>query len=67
MVIILPFGIIFLLIGYFTYQANLKAAREIELWRIQSRLAEIERLKASEGAGDAGQPSAGPRRTRPRR
>ncbi|PKP82958.1 MAG: hypothetical protein CVT79_02605 [Alphaproteobacteria bacterium HGW-Alphaproteobacteria-18] len=67
MIIVVPFGIIFLIIGFFTYQANVKAAREMEHRRIQNRLAEIERRNAAAGASDDPQPSARTRRVRSRR
>lgn len=66
-IIIVPFGIIFLIIGFFTYQANLKAARELEHRRIQNRLAQIQREKASALDGEAPEPPARTRRVRSRR
>ncbi|MFN4185589.1 MAG: hypothetical protein ACK4M6_12455 [Hyphomonas sp.] len=67
MMIIVPFGIIFLIIGFITYQANMKAAREMEHRRIQNRLAEIERRNATSGGSEETQPSARTRRVRSRR
>ncbi|MGE6697677.1 hypothetical protein ACQKH5_08305 [Hyphomonas sp. NPDC076900] len=66
-IIIIPFGIIFLLVGFFSYKADQKAAREIAHRQIQGRLAEIERQKASEAAGEGVEPASRTRRIRSRR
>lgn len=62
--IVIPFGIIFLIVGFIAYCLNVKADREIAHRQIESRLAEIERRKA---AGDTPQPAARSRRVRSRR
>jgi hypothetical protein len=66
-VIILPFGLIFLIVGFIIYRMDLKAAREREFREIQSRLAEIERRKQAEAAGEVFEPVAKTRRIRSRR
>lgn len=67
MVIVIPFGIIFTIAGFIFYLLDKKAAREVEMMQIQSRLAEIERRKAAEAAGESFEPPARTRRIRARR
>lgn len=64
--IIIPFGIIFTIIGFITYRMNLKAAREIELRRIENRISEIARRKAEPGQDEAERPGYRPRTRRVR-
>lgn len=65
--IIIPFGIIFVIVGSIIYRLNLNAARELEHRRITSRLADIERRNAAIAAGEAVEPSSRTRRVRSRR
>ena len=67
MILIIPFGLIAVIGGFITYKLNQKAERELAQARIRSRLAEIERQKQAEAAGEPPVAFARTRRIRSRR